>query len=134
MDVRREPSYDVPTVTDAEIVTELMAASPTFAANWRLTDTHYPPSDPATLPSALYAAASHLQGLVLKDRHREFAPLLAALERAYDAATPTQREIIRRCAIETLVYECRELGLDPELFRAHLGPKCRSAWDSVPPS
>ena len=118
-------------MTDEQIVAELMAASPTFAAGWRLTEAHYPPSDPGTLPSALYDVASHLQGLVVKDRHHELRPLLAAVERVYAAAAPRQREHVRRCVIETLVVECRQLGLDPGLFRAHLGPQCRVAWDEV---
>lgn len=118
-------------MTDEAILAELMAASPTFAAGWRLTETHNPPSDPHTLPSALYDVASHLQGLVVKDRHGEFGRLLAAVERVYEAAAPAQREHIRRCVIETLARECRQLGLEPELFWVRLGPQCRAAWPEV---
>ena len=113
------------------IVAELMAAAPTFAAGWHLIETHYPPSDPETLPSVLYAVAAHLHGLVVKDRHGELGPLLAALERAYEGATPDQRGHVRRCVIEALARDCLEMGLDPELFRVHLGPQCRAAWDKV---
>jgi hypothetical protein len=118
-------------VTDPEMLAQLMAASPTFARGCDLTATHYPPSDPETLPSALYAVTSHLHGLVVKDRHGELGPLLAALEHTYEAATPAQREHVRCCVIETLARDCREMGLAPELFRAYLGPQCRAAWDDV---
>lgn len=116
---------------DEVILAEFMAASPTFAAGWRLTESYYPPSDPETLPSALYHVASCLRGLLVRDRHRELGPLLAALERTCEAATPTQREHFRRCVIETLVHDCRVLGLDPALFQRHLGPQCRVAWSET---
>jgi hypothetical protein len=115
-------------MTDAEIVADLMAAAPTLARSWELTESHYPPSDPETLPSALYEVESHLLGLVIKDRHRELAPLLAAVERAHVAANASQREHIERCVIGGLVDDCRTMGLDAELFRPHLGPQCRAVW------
>lgn len=105
-----------------------MAASPTFARNWDLTATHYPASDPETLPAALYALSSRLQQLVAKDRHAELAPLLAALEAAYADASPAQREHLRQSVIARLAWECREMGLDPQLFLTHLGPRRRAAW------
>jgi len=110
------------------ILAQLMAASPTFAKNWDLTATHYPPSDPETLPAALYALSSHLQQLVVKDRHAELAPLLTALEVAYAHASPAQRERLRQCVIARLAWDCREMGLDPQLFLIHLGPRCRAVW------
>jgi hypothetical protein len=105
-----------------------MTASPTFAAVWSLTAEHYSPADPLTLPDALYALSSHLQGLVVKDRHAELGPLLTAVEAAYAGGSRAQREHVRRCVIETLAWECRELGLDPQLFLAHLGPQSREVW------
>jgi hypothetical protein len=115
-------------VTDQELLAQFMVASPTFARSWDLTAAHYPQSDPATLPAALYDLSSHLQQLVVKDRHGELAPSLAALEAAYSAASPTQREHLQRCVIATLAWECREMGLDPQLFLTHLGPQCRAVW------
>ena len=89
------------------------------------------PTSLRTLPERAVRPHEPLQGLVVKDRHHELGPLLAAVKRAYAAAVPAQREHIRHCVIETLVGECGQLGLDPELFRAHLGPQCRIAWAEV---
>ena len=115
-------------MTDAEIVAELMAAAPTLARGWELMEKYYPPADPKTLPSALYEVESHLLALVIKDRYGELGPLMAAIERVYGAGSAHQRDHIRRCVIGGLVDDCRNMGLDPELFRPHLGPQCRVAW------
>ena len=115
-------------MTDAGLLVELVAASPTFGTQWRLIADTYPESNPATFSDALFDFSGYLLGLVSKDRRHEVGPVLAALERCYQAGSPSQRDEIRGCVLQLLHEACNEGGLDPAVFLVHLGPQCRAAW------
>jgi len=118
-------------VTDEELLAELIDSSPTFAADWRSTEEYYPLSDPQTIRDVLFQVVPHILRFLMKDRRNELTPLLAAVERIYVAGTPTQREHVRYFLLNTVAHVCRDGGVDPELFVAHLGPVCKAAWIDI---
>ena len=118
-------------MTDEDLLAELIHSSPSFAADWRSTEEYYPLADPQTIPDALFQVVPHIYRLLVKDRHHELGTLLAAVERIYEAGTPTQREHVKYCVLDTVARDCRALGLDPELVVVHLGPACKTVWTGL---
>ena len=115
-------------MTDDGLLAELIAASPTFGTQWRLIADAYAESKPATFTDALLDFTGYLLGLASKDRRHELGPLLAALERCYQAGSPSQQDDLRGWVLRPLREACEEGGLDPAMFHVHLGPQCRAAW------
>ena len=118
-------------MTDDALLAELSAASPTFGTQWRLIAEAYPETKPAALTDALLDLSGYLLGLASKDRRHELGPLLGAVERCYEAGSPTQQDQLRDWLLHPLRVACEDGGLDPATFLVHFGPRCKVAWNEL---
>lgn len=106
----------------------LIESCPSFTKTW---ETHVAEWGNDVLHTAASEFACHLLEVHRSGNYSQLARVALALERLLIEGSPSVRELAIVGVLEGVQNCWANAGEDPELFRIHLLPVSRHAWDSL---